>query len=148
MSRLDDLKRGNDKNWNARVPVLESTVNALSDMMNSSGSSLNTIVAAENIPANSPITSQGKVADSSALSAFQKVIGITKDSILSGFSGRFVSTGRIVKNSGWNWISGQVIFLNGTALSPTPPSSGFIQKIGAACAADSILLEINEPILI
>ena len=67
--------------------------------------------------------------------------------ILSGFNGSVVGFGKIT-NPLWAWTVGDRIFLNGTSLSTTAPSSGFIQIIGVAIASDTIDIKLAQSILL
>ena len=71
------------------------------------------ILAVEDIPALSIITSTGYKANSSNVFHKNIIAGITINEILTGFRGLVISSGQ-VSNSGWNWNRGDIIFLNGT----------------------------------
>lgn len=105
------------------------------------------IVAFENIPEFSVVTSTGRNADSSNLSHLNRVVGISTSAIDSGFSGQIREIGEI-QNVGWSWIMGDVIYLNGTSLSTIAPGSGFSQLIGTAKNSTTIIVELGETILL
>lgn len=106
-----------------------------------------TYVAQVNISAFSVVTSEGKVGDSSITSQRSKIIGIANVSVLTGFVGTAIGEGIIV-NSGWSWVIGDVIYLNGTTLSTIAPSTGYIQRIGTATAPDTIDVILSPSILL
>ena len=106
------------------------------------------ILASQYIPIASVVTSTGYNADSGNPSAYMnKVIGISNAAISSGNIGKVVTSGE-VSYSGWNWTRGSQIFLNGTSLSTTAPSTGFSQMIGTAKDSTTIVIEISQPILL
>lgn len=105
------------------------------------------VVATEDIPAFSVVTSKGKVADSGTVSGIEKVIGIAEADIDTGFSGRVTMIGEI-DNPAWTFVAGDVIFLNGTSLSTTAPSTGFSQRIGTAKSDTVIYVNLGQPILL
>lgn len=114
-----------------------------------SGSEANvaSLVGAEDISAYDVVTATGYVADST--NPFHKniVMGVARESILTGFSGEVVLEGYI-QNVGWSWAKGDVLYLNGKVLSVTPPTSGFRAIIGVALSATEINVNISESILL
>lgn len=105
------------------------------------------VLATENLAAYVAVTAGGKRADSTNPAHISKVVGISNAATLTGFRGDVISGGAIV-NPAWAWNTNDTIFLNGTALSTVPPSTGYIQPIGIATAADTISVEIQTPILL
>lgn len=106
-----------------------------------------TINATVNIAAFDVVTSMGLIGDSSIIAYKNKIVGIATAPILSGFNGSVVGFGKIT-NPLWAWTVGDRIFLNGTSLSTTAPSSGFIQIIGVAIASDTIDIKLAQSILL
>jgi len=112
-----------------------------------SGSSSFLLLATENIGAFVAVTSNGKVANSATTAHAGKVAGVSLAAITSGFTGSVQSVGE-VENPSWTWTAGDVIYINGTSLSTTAPSTGFSQRIGTAKSATKIVVELGEPILL
>ena len=113
-----------------------------------SGNVAQSVTATANIPAFSPVISTGKVADSSNPSqSFGRVIGVASAAISSGSAGQVITSG-LVTNPLWSWTTGDPIFVNGTSLASTPPSSGFVQQIGTALTPTSIVVSITDPVLL
>jgi hypothetical protein len=102
-----------------------------------------TITVTENISQGNVVNSDGSKADSSVVGKRNKAIGIANAAISSGFSGVVITEGAITYGS-WGWTAGDIIFLNGTSLSTTAPSSGFIQIIGKAISATTIEVKISQ----
>ena len=102
-------------------------------------------VATEDITIYQVITSNGKVANSNTLNHRSKVIGISKTTTVTGFTGQ-VQIGGVIENPGWALTPYENVFLNGTAVSNTPPATGFTQRIGKALSATKIIIDIDEPI--
>ena len=125
-----------------------SSVLTKTTIVPASGNKLkNRIIAAENVPIYTVITYKGNLADSSNTAHRTVIAGITKEAINNTFSGSVVTEGEI-ENSSWTWTKGDNLFLNGTALSTTPPSTGFVIKIGEAMSATKIFVRITESILL
>ena len=101
------------------------------------------ITVTENISQGNVVNSDGSKADSSVVGKRNKAIGIANAAITSGFSGDVVTEGVITYGS-WSWTAGDIIFLNGTSLSTTAPSTGFIQIIGKAISATKIEVKISQ----
>lgn len=105
------------------------------------------IVVTENTPAFVAVTALGDRADSANVAHFGKVIGLTVESISGGFSGRIELSG-FVMNDAWTWTAGAEVYLNGTGLSMTAPSTGFVQQIGIAKGPTVLYVDIQEPVLL
>ena len=105
------------------------------------------VVAAAHLPAFTMVTATGERADSGNPAHYGKVVGITQVEVLSGFIATLV-TDTEVTNPSWSWSPGDVLFLNGTSISTTPPASGFIQIIGVARTATTIIVQLQPPILL
>lgn len=103
--------------------------------------------ATASINAFDPVTSLGTVADSTNVAQRNKVIGIAIAAVGSGFIGQAVGFGKIV-NYAWSWTIGDKIFLNSTILSTTAPTTGFIQIIGTATAANTIDVKLAQSTLL
>lgn len=104
-------------------------------------------IATEIISKFDVVTADGKVANSSLYNQRNKIIGISITDTNIGFAGQAIGYGEI-QNSAWTWLIGDKIFLNGTALSTTPASSGFSVLIGVAIKTDTIKIEIQPSILL
>lgn len=102
-----------------------------------------TILANENIVAYKVATTTGYNADSANSGHNGRIAGVTVTAINSGFAGQVVSEGEI-QNDVWTWTIGNVIYLNGTNLSITPPISGFRVIIGEAVDTNKIYVNISE----
>lgn len=106
------------------------------------------ILANVNLPAFVVVTSTGLRADSATPGHRGRVVGITKASIGTGFIGPYASDGPLT-NGAWAWSGpGALIFLNGTALSETAPATGWTQKIGIAVNTSTIIVELDDAILL
>jgi hypothetical protein len=106
------------------------------------------ITAAENIPAFVAVTSLGRIANSSNPSAgIGRVIGIALAAIALGFSGTVVESGEVV-NPLWAWTPGDQIFISGAGLSNSAPGTGFVQQMGTAKSATTIIVDSAQPVLL
>jgi hypothetical protein len=110
-------------------------------------STIEEITAAEDLPAFTVIVATGKVANSSDASHQGRVIGITLGAILSGQTGQFISEGT-VENPAWSWTPGDILFLNGTSISTTPPILGFSQQVAVAETSTAIFFDLEAPVLL
>jgi len=138
-------KDNNYKLW-SQIHTLQTLVTEVNASITSVEETLS-FNSTDTITAYDVVTSTGKVADSSTLSHRGKIIGIAKASVSSGFIGVARGIGSIT-NASWSWTIGDKIFLNGTSLSTTAPSSGFSQFIGTAIASDTIDIQLGIPILL
>ncbi len=111
------------------------------------GTVLVQVVAAEDIPAYHFVTSDGSIANSNNTSESNNVVGITRDPVSTGFVANLVAGGEIT-NPSWNWTVNSKLFLNGTSISITPPSTGFIQLLGVARNSHTIIIRLDTPYLL
>jgi len=105
------------------------------------------IVATEDIPAFVAVTTSGKIADSGEFAHLGKVVGVAVAAIANGFSGSVQIIGELV-NPAWTWASGDSIFVNGAGLSAIAPSTGWSKKMGTAKNATTIIIEMEDTILL
>lgn len=77
-----------------------------------------------------------------------RVIGLTKNAV-SADEQVSIKTQGIIEHNGWNWVIGQPIYLgiNGN-LTQTPPlpGVGFLQILGTAITATSMMVRLQTPI--
>lgn len=90
------------------------------------------------------VTSDGLIANSSTTTHKNKIVGVATADILTGFMVPVLAYGEL-ENLSWSWTTGSV-FLNGTAISNTPPSSGFSKIIGTIKTPAIILVNLEESI--
>ena len=105
------------------------------------------IVATANIAALQLITAGGAVANSSNVAHFNRVVGIVMIATLSGFIATATVEGEVTDGS-WGWTPNVKLFLNGTALSTVPPSSGFSQLVGLTRNSNTVFIRLLSPILL
>ena len=105
------------------------------------------VQAAEDLTAYSFITSTGRTADSGNTTHLNRVVGIVLIDVLTGFIASLQTAGEVT-NTDWSWSPGSKLFLNGTSISATPPSSGFSQMIAVARNAVIIIVKLEPPILL
>jgi predicted RecA/RadA family phage recombinase len=121
--------------------------NTVSSTVRISGSVTTSIsvVAQDVLHSYDPVTITGKLADSGNSAFFGKVLGLIANDLGVGFSGNVIVDG-LVTNPAWSWTAGSPIYLNGSSLSQTAPSTGFVQQIGIAKASDTIYVDLSVPI--
>jgi predicted RecA/RadA family phage recombinase len=105
------------------------------------------VVASEDLDAFVAVTSGAELADSTNVAHWGRVIGLTLGAIAADSSGAIAKEGR-VENPAWSWSTGDVLYLNGTSLSTTAPSTGFSQVIGVALNATTVVIKLGVPILL
>lgn len=100
-------------------------------------------IAQDNIPIYTVVTMDGLRANSATVGHSPKVLGISRTTTAATFTGEAITEGEI-HNPAWAWTLGQNIYLNGTSLSATPPSTGFSKVIGRALGTTTLLVELEE----
>lgn len=99
------------------------------------------------VPAYVMVTADGRRADSSNSAHFGKVVGMTTQAYSIGAVASLVDDDEVT-NTGWAWSPGAKLFLNGTNVSTTPPSTGWSQMIGVARSANTVIIQLRPPILL
>lgn len=105
------------------------------------------VLAAEDLAPYIMVTVQGNVANSNNVAHYNKVMGITTEETLTGSIAQLVADTEVT-NDLWTWSPGAKLFLNGTSISATPPSSGFSQLVAVARNANIIIMRLEPPILL
>ena len=105
------------------------------------------VVATENIPAFEAITVLGQRADSNNTAHLSRVVGLNVAAVVSGFVATVAQSGELT-NPAWTWTPGVGVWLNGTTLSQTPPTSGFVLLIGVSKTSTTIVIEPTVAILL
>lgn len=114
-----------------------------------SSGNLKTIVrvtATETIAKYDVVTTDGKVADSTNVLHKDKILGIAIEDIAIGVVGEVQISGELTEVT-WAWTA-YSLFLNGTALSETVPTSGFLNYVALIKAPQIIVVNIEESILL
>ncbi len=101
----------------------------------------------QNVPAFVMVTVDGFRADSSNLAHRGKVVGMTTVAVNSGFIASLVDDDEVT-NPAWAWTSGQKLFLNGTGISPTAPSTGFSQLVAVARNPVIAVIQLGPAIML
>lgn len=107
-------------------------------------------VAGENIPQYAPVTADGFVADTTNPNHFNRLIGIARESVLTGNTGMATLAGDVT-NPLWSFVPGDKLFLDVGAISTTPladTSPGFSQIIGTATYPTKICVDIKQAIFL
>lgn len=88
------------------------------------------------------VTASGELANSGTPAHENHVVGVTDGLIESGAWGDVTVSG-LLYNLAWSWTPGAALYLNGTALSETPPGAGFTQQIGWALTGQSMIVDVQ-----
>lgn len=107
------------------------------------------IEAQENIAAFKVVTITGYIANSANVFHKNIIAGIALEAVSTGFNIKVIKEGEIT-NPSWTWTKGDKIYLNGTALSTTPPtgSGNVVTMIGKAISTTKIDVKIFPSVLL
>lgn len=85
-------------------------------------------------------------ADASTLTHRDKVLGVTTGAASASASATIQTYGELTEPS-WAWTLDEPVFLGLTGLlTQTPPSSGFLQRVGFPTAATKLFIDIDNAI--
>lgn len=85
-------------------------------------------------------------ADSSTLTHRDKTLGITTSAAGIGAAASIRTYGELTEPS-WNWALDTPVFVGLTGLlTQTPPTSGFVQRVGFPTATDTLFIDIDTAI--
>ncbi len=112
-----------------------------------SGNLIN-ITATTDLGGHRVVTVHGEYADCSQVNQAFSVAGVTLQAVAQGASVQVQSAGEITESS-WNWIIGQPVYLGGSGqLTQIPPTSGFVMVLGVPVNATTLLIDIQQPIIL
>jgi hypothetical protein len=81
------------------------------------------------------------IADSDDLDHVGRVVGVS--------TGSAIVTGGEIEFAGWAFSTGDILYLSPTGqLSVDVPNTGFQQRVGVATSATSVIVSLNEPIIL
>ncbi len=103
------------------------------------------VVFTDDVPAYYVVTSTGVAASSNDVTHIGRVVGIITENAQAGKSQIVIVSGMII-NPTWSFIPGSPVYLNGNTLSNTAPSSGFVQRIGVATSANTLIVQLGPSI--
>ena len=85
-------------------------------------------------------------ADNTNADHLYRIAGITTQAISSGAVGYVQTYGQLTEPT-WSWTMGLPVYMSTTGgLTQTPPSTGFLLKIGTPEDATTLFIRIGEPI--
>jgi hypothetical protein len=93
------------------------------------------------------VTIAGVPASSNNLAHVNKIAGVLTTSVPEGYEVDAVAEGEVT-NPSWTWDAGMVLYLNGTTISQTPPTTGFVVKIGQALTTTMIYVHLSESVVL
>jgi len=103
------------------------------------------IVSPTNIGGNRAVLGNGNYADNTDTATIGSVIGITKTATTTGENMLIAYAGEL--NGFFGLTVNQSVYLStNCTLTQTPPTSGYIQKLGVAVSSSSVLINISTPI--
>jgi hypothetical protein len=105
------------------------------------------VLAAVNLTAFTAVTVDGHPADSANSAHYNRVMGIVNAAVLSGNIGTVIMEGEIT-NPSWAWSPNSKLFLNGTVLSVSVPTSGFAQMIAVAKTTQTVITRLETPVIL
>lgn len=103
------------------------------------------VVFTDDVPAYYAVTSTGVAASSNDPAHVGRVIGIITENAENGKS-QIVITAGMISNPAWSFTPGSPVYLNGNTLSNTAPSVGFVQRIGVATSANTLIVQLGPSI--
>ena len=76
------------------------------------------------------------------------VVGITSGSAVAGAYATLITSGIFTEPS-WTWVPDSTLFVGvGGVLTQTPPSTGYMHVVGYAVSPTTVVVSIQQPILI
>lgn len=93
------------------------------------------------------VTSDGLVANTATPAHRLKILGMAFQDTAAAAQGNAQLFGEI-DNPAWTWTPHAAVFLNGTVLSQTAPTSGWSMIVGVAILATRIIIRFTDPYLL
>lgn len=108
---------------------------------------LKRIISDENLTAFSVVNIMGRVASSNDLGDVHRIAGVIVEDVAEGNFADAVAEGEVI-NPLWTFDPGAILFLNNSAISQTPPTTGFCIKLGQAITTTRIYIHLSETIVL
>ncbi len=109
-----------------------------------SGAGLIELTAGMDVGGNRVVTGSAEYADNTDLSTIGRIIGITVGAALSGSLVNIMANGELDGFYGLTVNEPVYLSTNGT-ITQALPTAGYLQKLGVAISATSILINISNP---
>lgn len=93
------------------------------------------------------VTSDGLLANTATAAHRLKILGMAFQDTAAAAIGNAQLFGEI-DNPGWTWTPHAAVFLNGTVLSQTAPTSGWSMIVGIAILPTRIIIRFTDPYLL
>ena len=88
-----------------------------------------------------------RLADHDTVAQAGRIVGITQHAIMPGATGD-VQVDGVMTEPSWSWSHGPIFLGNNGNLTQTPPTTGFLLRLGRAVTATSILIGVQEPVIL
>lgn len=105
------------------------------------------VEASEYIPKYKIVTTDGYICDSTDITQRHKAVGIAMNNTSIGFNCNCVVKG-IIEDATFSFTPNATLYLNGTNISTTAPTTGYILSIGKSITSDKILIDVQRSILL
>lgn len=106
------------------------------------------LTAATDLGGHRVATMQGGYADSSNTNHAYALAGLTTQAVSAGSIVQVQSSGSLTEQS-WNWTQDEPVYVgNNGMLTQTPPATGFICIIGIPINNTTLLINIQQPIIL
>lgn len=105
------------------------------------------VEASEYIPKYKIVTTDGYICNSIYPSHRHKSVGIATNNTNIGFNCNCVVKG-IIEDATFSFTPNATLYLNGTNISTTAPTTGFILPLGKSVTSNKILIDIQRSILL
>jgi hypothetical protein len=134
-------------NFNLVRAIGEQGPRGMTGPVGPSGGSVLTYISPRDLGGGRVVTGFIDYADSSDTLTASKAIGFTLGAVSIGENVSILLSGEL--DGFFGLISGEIIYLSTNGLiTQTPPPSGYIQKLGVALNPTTILINIQEPIVL
>jgi hypothetical protein len=106
-----------------------------------------TVTPISNLGGNRVVMANNEYADNTILSTVGKAIGFTKNAVNSGSPVEIINNNFLDGFSGLTINENIYLSINGT-ITQTVPTTGYIQNLGIAISSTSILINIQQPLVL
>ena len=109
------------------------------------GGDLLELEAGENLLAGTPVYVSANLVYAANNSTHPNIVGIVRTDVTTGLLAKLVTSGKL-KLTGLT--SGVPYFVGIGTITATPPNSGYLIRVGTAVKSDTLIVNIEEPILL
>lgn len=127
------------------VWILADDLTTWNELAGGGSGSLLELEAGEDLVAGTPVYASANKVFAASSASNPNVLGLVRDNVLNTFTAKIVTSGSITLAG---LTAGVPYFVGTGVITSTAPSSGYVIRVGTAVKSDTLIVNVEEPILL